>query len=229
MPHENMMDKMRVTVSALKTRSRVSGFTPPFASVDATTAICWQVSSMEHQEKYASRTSWRSTFFSSNSGKAFCSSIIHAKELFLAAVPASPRNVAYWKFGLLRLSEEPSEQSRLQMSMTYSTRPHLVSFPVILTKLVVMIAPALIRGLCGMPSGCLSTVSLKLRPEGSLPTCSWTCRSPQSSSAMPYVMGFDVDWIENGSLTSPTSSCCPWIVHADTPHFSGSALASCGM
>ena len=55
------------------------------------------------------------------------------------------------------------------------------------------IAPALIIGLSGRPDRGARLISLNASPVGSTPILSSTAAFPQSSSARPYVNGFEMD------------------------------------
>mmetsp|Transcript_37571 Transcript_37571/g.73954 ORF Transcript_37571/g.73954 Transcript_37571/m.73954 type:complete len:226 (+) Transcript_37571:434-1111(+) len=91
-----------------------------------------------------------------------------------------------------------------------------------------MIAPELIMGLCGIPSG-FTQSSLKLRPLGSLPTKRCTNSSPCSCSASMYERGLLADWMEKSTSHFPMLSFCPSIEQKDMPSTSGSASANSGM
>ena len=73
------------------------------------------------------------------------------------------------------------------------------------TMLDAAIAPALIIGLRGRwVTGC-RLISLKRSPEGSTSILASTWAVPLSTSAMPYVNAFEIDWMQNGRSVSPTS------------------------
>jgi hypothetical protein len=92
-------------------------------------------------------------------------------------------------------------------------------------------APALTKGLRGMPAFMLSScrIELKARPEGSRRTRvqSW---SPWRPSAMARPKTLETDWIENGVGAVPGRQC--WVPSArqtEMPNWFGSMAASSGM
>ena len=66
-------------------------------------------------------------------------------------------------------------------------------------------APALTIGLSGVPRSGSRRMELNASPVGSTPTTAATASTPDSSSAMPYRMAFEIDWTVNSTPASPTS------------------------
>src|SRR5262245_27309499 len=74
-----------------------------------------------------------------------------------------------------------------------------------------------------------NSMELNASPLGSTPTCSKTFAGPNSSSAMPYVNGLEMDWMVKGWSQSPASKVRPSAVTRQRPNVAGSALPSSGM
>ena len=91
------------------------------------------------------------------------------------------------------------------------------------------IAPALMKGLRGMPrsrSSC--TIELKGLPDGSRPTRRHS-RSPTLPSASVSVNTFEMLWIENGVSLSPAAATSPSASATARPNDLGSTPASSGI
>src|SRR5262245_15071646 len=91
------------------------------------------------------------------------------------------------------------------------------------------IAPALIIGLSGRPVSGYRLIELNASLDGSTPTLASVSSSPHASSARPYTNGLEIDWIVNGTSTSPTQYAWPSAVASTIPNHAGSALDSSGM
>ena len=94
---------------------------------------------------------------------------------------------------------------------------------------VTAIAPALMKGLRGLPrsrSSC--TIELNGLPEGSRPTRRQS-RSPTMPSASVRVKTFEMLWIENGVSLSPPTATSPCASTTAIPKLEGSMRASSGI
>ena len=91
------------------------------------------------------------------------------------------------------------------------------------------IAPALMKGLRGMPRSHSSwTMELKGLPEGSRPTRCHS-RSPTLPSASVSVNTLEMLWIENGTSLSPPAATLPSASITTRPKALASTRASSGM
>ena len=187
MPQVAMTLRTDRTVAADSTRSPVRGLTPPFASVAAIVASARASTSTEHWAKYRS---------SAASGSS-------------ASAPDARRR---WAIARLRWPVSRSESKTT--GSTASGRPAAAANSATIrssagtpsagaTRDAAAIAPALTIALSGTPLPGASVIALNASPVGSTPIRRRTVGSPRSSRTSPYVNGFEIDWIVNGTRLSP--------------------------
>ena len=187
MPQVAMTLRTDRTVAADSTRSPVRGLTPPFASVAAIVASARASTSTEHWAKYRS---------SAASGSS-------------ASAPDARRR---WAIARLRwpVSRSESKTTRIDRQRAAGGGCEQRHDPVERRHAVgrghedaAAIAPALTIALSGTPLPGASVIALNASPVGSTPIRRRTVGSPRSSRTSPYVNGFEIDWIVNGTRLSP--------------------------